>query len=236
MKRKNSSTKNKPRDPFVAGFILPVLILATFSPVLMFQGDGDIPGETYIPPVETAEQKYARMISAFDRENTLPGVLIVSFTQGTTLEQANAILQSFNLSIDQKQICNAGQAVEPNGTTIMGEETCFSDGWYDMLASGRVLVSSGQEKVLAEQLYNTPGIVWVEPDYTVTLDGENPALGGTDEQWLEATNPPGSGEVPSIPSVPRSDATNTVMGINTLWLVVGVLVVGFGAYFVMGKK
>lgn len=236
MKRKNSSTKNNAREPFVAGFILPVLILATFSPVLMFQGDGDIPGETYIPPVETSEQKFVRMMSAFDRENTIPGVLLVSFTPGTTLEQANAILQAFNLRIDQKQICNAGQAVEPNGTVTAGAENCFSEGWYDMLASGRVLVDAGNEKVLAEQLYNTPGIVWVEPDYTVTLGGENPALGENDEQWLEATNPPGSEDVPTIPSVPRSEATNTGMGIDTLWLVVGVLVVGFGAFFMMGKK
>lgn len=235
MKTKTSTSKTtSKKDPFVAGFVLPVLLMASFAPVLLFQA-GDVPGETYLPPVETPEQKFDRMIGAFDREGVLPGVLIVSFSNGTTLEQANAILQPFGLKIDQKQICNAGQAVEPNGTTIAGNETCFSDGWYDMLASGRVLVDAGMEKTLAEQLYTTTGVVWVEPDYTVTLDGENPAINKSDEQWLEATNPPGS-DAGATPSLPRAEEVNTILGINALWLVVGVLVAGFGAFFVMGKK
>ncbi len=235
MKTKNPSKSTSKKDPFVAGFVLPVLLMASFAPMLLFQA-GDVPGETYLPPTETAEQKYERMISAFDRDNTLPGVLLVSFTSGTTLEQANAILQPYGLKIDQKQVCNAGQAVEPNGTVTTGAENCFSDGWYDMLASGRVLVDAGQEKVLAEQLYNTPGVVWVEPDYTVTLDGSNPQIDG------EVTNPIDNGVGTNNPinypdAQPYANAaTNTIMGIEPIVLVIGVLLVGFGAYFVMGKK
>jgi hypothetical protein len=235
MKTKNPTKTSSKKDPFVAGFILPVLLMASFAPVLLFQA-GDVPGDVYVPPTETAEQKYDRMISAFDRTNILPGVLIVSFTPGTTVEQANSILQPFGLKIDQKQICNAGQAVEPNGTVSAGQETCFSDGWYDMLASGRVLVTAGQEKILAGQLYQTSGIVWVEPDYEVTLDGSNPQLGVEDNN---PTIPPeGSADNQTFypPAQMQPTKTNTILGIEPIVLVIGVLLVGFGAYFVMGKK
>jgi len=239
MKTKSSTTKTTTKkDPFVAGFVLPVLLMASFTPMLLFQA-GDVPGETYLPPTETAEQKYTRMISAFDRDNTLPGILIVSFASGTTLEQANTILQPFGLKIDQKQVCNAGQAVDPSGTITTGAENCFSDGWYDMLASGRVLVDAGQEKVLAEQLYNTPNVVWVEPDYTVTLDGSNPQLGVEDNGTTTPVE--GSADNQTMYPSPISEfndivpAKNTILGIEPIVLVIGVLLVGFGAYFVMKK-
>ena len=242
MKRKNTISKSlSQRDPFIAGFILPVLLLAAFSPTLLFQEQGDVEGAPYYvgdpplvkepPVVETAEQKEARMLKAFDNPNMIAGQLIVSFTDGTSLEQANAILQSFGLKIDEKEICLNAQTEDPNGTSVTSGTSCYMEGWFSSITAGRVLVTIGQEKTMAQQLYSTPGIIWVEPNYTESIADSSPSLGV--EDTLPSQNADAQTTFPPAPLYQA--ASNTILGIEPLMWVLGVLVVGFGAFFLMKK-
>ena len=219
MSRKPSPQRTSPKQPFIAGFLIPVFLLATLTPTLLFQDT--TPGDPVIPiesiPVETPAQREVRMLAAFDNPSAVPGALIVSFEPGTSLNQANTILGGANFHIQTSQNCTTPQEVGPGQTTVNGTPTCFNEGWYESISAGLVLVPSGEEKNAARTLISLSGVVWVEPNYTVTLD--------------ESGNAP----VPTLYENIPSDTSSNILGIEPIWLVVGVLAVGFGAFFAMKK-
>ncbi len=231
MKRKNPSPKNESRNqPFVAAVILPILMLTAFSPTLLFQ---DVfPGDPVIPienvPVETPQEKEARMLSAFENPNAVAGQIIVSFELGTTLEQANSILAAQNLRIETTQNCVSPQEAGPGETTVNGTPTCFTEGWFESIAAGLVLVSSGSEKTVASDLLKLEGVVWVEPNYTSTITD-----GGT--LPVPTLYDDVGAPVPTLYENGPVNTSSNTLGIEPIWLVVGVLALGFGAFFAMKK-
>ncbi|MEK7555149.1 MAG: hypothetical protein AAB518_04170 [Patescibacteria group bacterium] len=120
---------------------------------------------------ESEEARLTRMLAAFNRENIIPGVLNVSFVEGTSKSFAEAVLREFGISITTSKVCAA--EADPGGVVKPGSCTTV-DNWNESIALAQVKVQQGQEKMLAERLYDHPDITWVEPDYVVTMTaGEN---------------------------------------------------------------
>lgn len=236
MSRKNPSPKSlSKKQPYVAGFILPVILLAAFVPTILFQTQGDVPGDgTFIgdpilppeapPAAETPAEREARMLAAFDNPSMVPGQIIVNFEPGTTFEQANEILQALDLYVPDETSCTTPQEVSPDGRSSgNGTPSCFNEYWIPSLAAGIILVSDGEEKEIAKQLMTLPGVVWAEPNYTISVAGNE----STPIPTLYENNP--------TPTANSTATATNFLGIEPIWLVVGVLALGFGAFFAMKK-
>ncbi|MEK6839617.1 MAG: hypothetical protein AABX72_01635 [Nanoarchaeota archaeon] len=121
--------------------------------------------------VETEEERLERMLGAFDRESIVKDRIVVSFTSTTSKEEAEQILETFNLHLATSQSCastvDPGQEPVDQGCTTMEE-------WHDGLKIATAVVPEGTDlKDLALQLYNHDDIEWVEPAYTASLADED---------------------------------------------------------------
>jgi len=107
-----------------------------------------------------------RMFTAFDRSNAVPGVLVISFTNGIEQQDAEAILQEFNLHIASREVCSSD--ANPGGIITPGPCVMVND-WNEGLNVATVAVASGEERATAEALIAHPDILWVEPDFLASI-------------------------------------------------------------------
>lgn len=128
---------------------------------------GEIPAADQQPPkayaTETQEQRLERMLKAFDRGNYQEGVILVSFSEQITKEEAARILGTEGFSIAINMICPQPE-VSPGNLAIDYAPECYEQGWNDNLKIAEVHVIKGQEKQYAERLIHKNGIVWIEPE------------------------------------------------------------------------
>ncbi len=143
----------------------------------------------YTGLVEDEDEKLERMLKAFDKLNYQKGVIIVAFTQNTTKEVAINILNKYNLSLTQTEVCmsvtntsSIGATNNPStggpgtggddpstGGPGTGGETCWTeDGWDDFMKWAKVIVPEGEEKEYAEMLIKEEKIIWVSPSPIIT--------------------------------------------------------------------
>ncbi len=228
--------------PIIAFLVVTTLVMLLFPSTLAYpielQEDagspeyvGDDPTITKTPPpTETEAEKRERMLRAFENPSTIPRELFVSFAEGTTKEQANTVLEKFGLTIEEREICLNAVTVDPDGTSTTQGQQCYTEGWFENLTAGKVLVAAGQEKTIAEQLYDDPAIIWVEPNYTAQIAGPGGSTGSTNPN--DTANPP-TDNGPIAPSPNAGPQTND----TALWWVVGGLIaLGIIGYALAKKK
>ena len=122
---------------------------------------------------ETEQEKLDRMLKQFDNPSAMHGKMIVSFTETTTKEQAESILNEMGAVLQKNKVCE-GMA---NPGEIPKETGCEEiDSWDDNLKIATVNVAIGQEKILAKKFYDIEEILWVEPVYKASIadDGITP--------------------------------------------------------------
>ena len=127
----------------------------------------------FFAAAETEEEKAERMLAQFDQPSITPGKLIVSFSETTNKAQAIIILKNAGATLQQVTVCMS----EVNPGEMPKELGCKAvDAWDDSLKTATAIVPQGQEKVLAEKLYDREKVVWVEPSYTASAgdDGISP--------------------------------------------------------------
>lgn len=154
--------------------------------------------------VETPEQKRARMFLMFDLIDytRAQGVIIVSFAEDVTKDEATAILRTMGLSIRRGERCAAEIPEDPaaaNGAPVL---RCVptEEIWNEDLKYAYVTVPLREERTYAERLIAHPRVVWVEPELLETITGGGTGGEPSAGEPPQAT-PPGRGRTLAIGAV-----------------------------------
>lgn len=162
----------------VSSWLIMVILLSNVSVLAQDTGE-DVQQER---KAETEDERVARMLGQFDRENVLPERIVVSFTATVNKQRAVRVLENFDLHLLQTQVCmsvvNPGEEPQEQGCSMV-------DAWNDRLKTATAVVPAGMDmKILALALYRHDDIEWVEPSYTETVAGGDD-LGADEEEETE---------------------------------------------------
>ncbi|MEK6908914.1 MAG: hypothetical protein AABX23_02590 [Nanoarchaeota archaeon] len=108
------------------------------------------------------------MLETFDNPNIQQGYIVFSFTEDSTKEQAEVILDKYRLEIEERQLCtdNVGPETQP---APAGACRTVSD-WVEFVKIATVKVPVGEEKEYAKRvLENEIRVVSAEPKYQDVL-------------------------------------------------------------------
>lgn len=107
------------------------------------------------------------MLEAFDNPNIQRGYIVFSFTEETTKDRAEIILNKYGLEIEEREICF--EVLDPGQPPRQGGCMTASD-WNDSIKVARIKVPVGKEKEYAKKiLENEAQVGKAEPDYQVSL-------------------------------------------------------------------
>ncbi|MBM3206718.1 MAG: hypothetical protein FJZ43_03810 [Candidatus Staskawiczbacteria bacterium] len=104
------------------------------------------------------------ILTAFDNPNIQKGYIVFSFTEKTTKEQAEKILNKYGLKIEQRESCS--EIIDPGQPPRQGSCITVSD-WVELVKIATVKVPNGEEKEYAKRiLENEIQVVSAEPKST----------------------------------------------------------------------
>ena len=165
---------------------------------------------------------YDRMLAQFDNPETVDGIVVVSFASDVLIDQAELILQKYQLTIWNHQTCVTTSIADPGQPTQNSNDCWYVTEWNDNTKTARVQVPAGQERRLAQEIYAEEKVEYVEPElkFTTQVTGVEPPF--------SVTEPPGS-YAPPAPIVPPTTSTATppylVYGLVALLILLGLITV-----------
>lgn len=107
------------------------------------------------------------MLETFDNPNIQQGYIVFSFTEDSTKEQAEVILDKYRLEIEERQLCS--EILDPGQPPRQGNCRTVSD-WVELVKIATVKVPVGEEKEYAKRvLENEIRVVSAEPKYQDVL-------------------------------------------------------------------
>ena len=166
--------------------------------------------------VESPAQHLERMLKAFDQKPYQDGILLVSFSEDVTKEEALQILGKERLTILTKLVCARPEVSEDAEVDYVPE--CYQEDWNDNLKLAKVPVPKGQEKQYAQQLIKLENVRWIEPERVSTAaEGNQVAV----DMQHRATSAIGQKK-----ELPR----------KSIYLVVGIALIAFSIFLMMRRK
>lgn len=143
---------------------------------------------------ESPEEKLARMLRAFDGRSFRKGMLVISFAEGTTKEEARAVIERYSFTFGMDRVCGPEISEQPKQSRCAEEEQ-----WNERLKIATVThVPVGEEKTYAERLIRESSVIWVEPELITTAAQETTEPEGTPvalEQETKMQEPQGGASI-----------------------------------------
>lgn len=180
--------------------------------------------QTPTPTLSTSKAAaYDRMLDQFNNPETIDGILIVSFASEVLIDEAELILQKYQLTIWNHQNCITTSIADPGQPTQNSNDCWYVTEWNDSLKTARVQVPAGQERRLAQELYAEEKIEYVEPEVQFTIQESDV------EPPFSVTEPPGSVVPTPAPIAPPATSTTAspyllyglalliLLGLITVW-------------------